>query len=63
MFDSPVPRPRDWLEVVRRPQSEAEVAALRHSVIRGTPFGSAHWTADTAGNGELGDVNAFHRFI
>ena len=34
----PVPRPRNWLELVRRPQSEAELAALRHSVMRGNPL-------------------------
>lgn len=44
----PVPQPRNWRELVQEPQTEAELAALRHSVMRGAPFGGAHWTADTA---------------
>jgi len=40
----PDPLPRDWCERVNRAPSEAEVAALRRSVDRGTPFGSDHWT-------------------
>jgi putative transposase len=44
----PVPCPRDWRELVRRPQTETELATLRHSVLRGAPFGNARWTADTA---------------
>ncbi|MFV0442003.1 MAG: hypothetical protein ACK5Q5_00375, partial [Planctomycetaceae bacterium] len=35
--------PRRWVEIVNRPQSEAEVAALRQSVQRGTPFGTEAW--------------------
>jgi putative transposase len=44
----PVPQPRNWRELVRQPQTEAELASLRHSLMRGAPFGAAHWTADTA---------------
>jgi putative transposase len=44
----PVPCPRNWVEMVREPQTEAELAALRQSLIRGAPYGSAHWTHDTA---------------
>jgi putative transposase len=44
----PVPQPRNWRELVRQPQTEAESAALRQSVLRGAPFGGASWTADTA---------------
>jgi putative transposase len=40
----PDPLPRDWCERVNRAQSEAEVAALRRSVERGTPYGSDRWT-------------------
>jgi putative transposase len=40
----PVTLPRNWPEHVNRPQNEAELAALRHSIVRGTPFGSDHWT-------------------
>jgi putative transposase len=44
----PLPRPRDWLEFVNRPQSDAEMTALRRSVQRGTPFGSTQWQVRTA---------------
>jgi len=44
----PLPRPADWLEIVDRPQSEAELHALRQCVHRGSPFGSAAWVAKTA---------------
>jgi putative transposase len=45
LSDWPLPRPADWLEIVNRPESEAELEALRHCVQRGAPFGSADWTA------------------
>jgi putative transposase len=35
--------PRRCVEIVNRPQAETEVAALRRSVQRGTPFGSEVW--------------------
>jgi putative transposase len=44
----PVALPRNWTTLVNRPQSEAELAALRRSINRGTPFGSDHWTKLTA---------------
>ena len=44
----PVPRPRTWIEYVNTPLTEAELARLRRSVARGTPFGSADWTERTA---------------
>ena len=39
----PVRCPRDWLEWVQQSQTEAEEAALRRSVNRGSPFGSEAW--------------------
>jgi putative transposase len=48
LSDWPLPRPRDWLEFVNRPQSDAELTALRRSVQRGTPFGSTQWQVRTA---------------
>ena len=39
----PVALPTNWLELVHEPQSEPEVAALRASIDRGTPFGSQTW--------------------
>jgi putative transposase len=44
----PMPRPRKWLEYVNEPASEAELAALRRSSIRGTPYGSPAWVDATA---------------
>ncbi|HUG90462.1 MAG TPA: hypothetical protein VML55_06495 [Planctomycetaceae bacterium] len=33
---------------MNRPQSEAEVKAVRHSIRRSTPFGSSQWQIRTA---------------
>ncbi|MDF0676355.1 MAG: hypothetical protein P0120_18770 [Nitrospira sp.] len=44
----PVPEPKDWVDWVNAPMTDTEVAALRHSVNRGTPFGSAAWVQRTA---------------
>jgi len=33
------PLPRQWRAWVNKPQTEAEVAAIRHCISRGTPFG------------------------
>jgi putative transposase len=43
----PVPRPRHWREHVHAVQTEAELEALRRSVQRGAPYGTASWTAST----------------
>jgi putative transposase len=45
----PVSLPRSWLALVNRAQTEAELAALRHGIVRGTPYGSARWKKITAG--------------
>ncbi len=44
----PVCVPPDWVEYVNRPQTEAEVEAVRRAVSRGCPFGSADWQRETA---------------
>jgi len=44
----PVPRPTDWIEHVNAPQTEAELNAIRRSVVRSRPFGEAEWTLKTA---------------
>ncbi len=44
----PTRRPSDWVERVNEPQDERELAALRRSVARGSPFGSSAWTITTA---------------
>jgi putative transposase len=43
----PVPRLGGWLDYVQTPQSEAELAALRRSVERNRPYGSAGWVERT----------------
>jgi putative transposase len=48
LSDGPIPLPEDWVKYVNRPQSEAEVDALRRSVVRGTPFGDTAWQETTA---------------
>lgn len=44
----PVPRPRQWRGHVNKPQTEAEVEAVRKSVRHGTPFGTDHWVSQAA---------------
>jgi putative transposase len=44
----PVPRPADWVERVNRPETEAELEAIRRSVVRGCPFGTERWQRQTA---------------
>lgn len=44
----PVPRPERWIEWVNQPLSAAELDQIRHSVNRGTPYGSAGWVSRIA---------------
>jgi putative transposase len=44
----PLPFPADWTERVNRPETEAELAAVRRSVVRGAPFGNDVWQGRTA---------------
>ena len=37
-----------WRQHVQSPQIEAELEALRRSVVRGAPFGKASWQNQTA---------------
>ena len=39
----PVACPRNWIDYVNRPQTDAELAALQRSIDRGTPFGDDRW--------------------
>ena len=48
LADWPLPRPANWGDIVNRPQSEAELAALRKCVNRGCPWGDADWIARTS---------------
>ncbi len=40
----PIYEPPDWAEIVSRPETEAELSAIRHSVEKDRPFGSEGWT-------------------
>ena len=44
----PLTLSRDWAAHVNKPQSDAEVEALRRSVLRGRPYGDEAWEASTA---------------
>ena len=44
----PLPVPQKWKSYVNQPASEAELAALRRSVVRGAPYGSTSWIESTA---------------
>ena len=46
--EGPVCLPGDWREHVQSIETEAELAALRRSVVRGTPFGEELWQERTA---------------
>jgi putative transposase len=48
LSDWPLMRPRLWLQHVNRPQSDAEVQAIRRSVQRGQPYGEDLWVRKTA---------------
>ena len=40
--------PRNWRALVNKPQTDAELAALRKCIVRGTPFGNDKWTSNAA---------------
>lgn len=44
----PVDLPDDWLERVNRPETAAELEAIRASVCRGRPYGTEWWRNKTA---------------
>jgi putative transposase len=44
----PLPCPRDWAQLVDRPQTDAEVEAIRRCVARGQPFGDSSWAETCA---------------
>ncbi len=48
LSDWPSAPPRDWTRLVNEPQTDAELAALRHAVQRGQPYGSEGWQARAA---------------
>jgi putative transposase len=48
LTDWPVAETGDWIRRVNQAQTEAELKALRGSVMRGSPFGSDLWARRTA---------------
>ena len=54
----PVPRPPGWLEHVQAAHTTEELAVLRRSRERGTPYGSAAWVERTAQ--QLGLESSLH---
>ncbi len=44
----PLPRPSNWRDWVNEAEDPGRLAALRHSVIRGTPCGKPAWAERTA---------------
>jgi putative transposase len=48
LSDWPVPCPINWVTLVNAVQTEAELAALRQSIVRGAPFGNERWAERTA---------------
>jgi putative transposase len=44
----PIPRPRNWLERLDGPLTDAELEAVRRSARRGRPFGGERWVNNTA---------------
>jgi len=48
LHPGPVAKPDNWTEWVNQAQTEEELAALRHSVDRGTPLGSDEWVLQIA---------------
>ena len=49
----PVPRPRIWKALVNRPETEAELEAIRRCVKKGSPFGSQRWITRSAARLQL----------
>ncbi|MEL6895600.1 MAG: transposase [Planctomycetota bacterium] len=54
LADWPMERPRQWLAHVNKPQNARELTAIRHSVKRGTPFGSPDYISQSAVRLQLG---------
>jgi putative transposase len=48
LADWPIERPRQWRAYVNRPQRESELAAIRRSVRKGSPYGDEAWVTQSA---------------
>jgi len=44
----PVPQPREWLDLVNQPQSDAEAEQVRSRIKTGRPLGTPQWQRRTA---------------
>jgi putative transposase len=44
----PVPRPTDWIAHVNSVQTDAELSAIRKSIVRSCPYGEAEWSRNAA---------------
>ena len=49
----PLPRPRQWRSYVNKPQNDQELAAIRQSLLRGTPYGGERWVRQSAARLQL----------
>ena len=43
----PIPRPREWLDLVNEPEQDAALTALRQCVAISAPYGTDGWRAET----------------
>ena len=50
------PLPRKWRSWVNKPQTEAELAAIRHCIVRGAPYGDEVWRKQSAARLGLGST-------
>jgi len=48
LHPTPAVQNRDWPEVVREPQTAAELSAIRECLRRGRPYGEDRWIGSTA---------------
>jgi putative transposase len=55
----PVTKPDNWLDVVDKPHTQAEIESLRRCSAKNMPFGSESWTRSTAKN--LGLTSSLRR--
>lgn len=57
LTDGPLPWPTDWKKIVNAGEDKEELATIRRSVVKGTPFGTPSWQVKTAT--ELGLESTF----
>jgi putative transposase len=48
LTNGPLALPDNWGTYLNEPQTEAELAAIRHSVTKGRPYGKVDWVRNTA---------------